>query len=129
MQCACTSTVLIRLPAMTTSQRRCGWAWTPPPELVRPPAEISQSTKAIPAVPPVGESALVDIYISSRRVDLAFGASLIWPDQGSLSLQRECRHAAQSPAHSAQCEPAVDRHASAVHLAHARGVDRRRRQL
>src|SRR5262252_3106310 len=61
MQCACTSTVLSRLPAMTTSQRRCAWAWTPPPELGPAPAEISQSTKAT-AVPPVGASVLIDIW-------------------------------------------------------------------
>src|SRR4051794_3829465 len=44
MQCACTSTVLMRLPAITTSQRRCSWAWTcpcpaePPPALALAPA-------------------------------------------------------------------------------------------
>src|ERR1700687_1107782 len=80
MQCACTSTVLIRLPAMTTSQRRCAWAWTPPPELGPAPAEISQSTKAMLAVPLVGASVLIDICISSLLVDLAFGASLLWLD-------------------------------------------------
>src|SRR5262249_9101794 len=77
MQCACTSTVLIRLPAMTTSQRRWAWVWTPPPELGPAPAEISQSTKAMLAVPLVGASVLIDICISSRWVDLAFGASLL----------------------------------------------------
>jgi hypothetical protein len=40
----------------------------------------------MPAVPPAGASALIDIYFSSRRVDLAFGASLVWLDHGSLSL-------------------------------------------
>src|SRR5262249_53861924 len=80
MQCACTSTVLIRLPAMTTSQRRCAWAWTPPPEPEPAPAEISQSTKAT-AVPSVGASVLIDIRISFRWVDLAFGASLLWLDR------------------------------------------------
>ena len=41
-------------------------AWTPPPELAPAPAEISQSTKAMPAVPLVGASVLIGIFISSR---------------------------------------------------------------
>src|ERR1700726_1090040 len=54
MQCACTSTVLIRLPAITTSQRlACACAcpvWPePPPELAPAPAEISQPVKTRPA--------------------------------------------------------------------------------
>jgi len=57
---------LIRLPAMTTSQRRCACAWTPPPELGPAPAEISQSTKAMLAVPLVGASVLIGIFIFSR---------------------------------------------------------------
>jgi len=51
---------------MTTSQRRCACAWTPPPELGPAPAEISQSTKAMLAVPLVGASVLIGIFIFSR---------------------------------------------------------------
>src|ERR1051326_6132727 len=51
MQCACTSTVLMRFPAMTTSQRRCACACAcaplPPPELAAAPAVISHPTNAI----------------------------------------------------------------------------------
>src|SRR5437764_9603031 len=49
-QCACTSTVLTRLPAMTTSQRRacaCACAPLPPPGPAAAPALISHPTNAI----------------------------------------------------------------------------------
>src|SRR5262249_23707650 len=45
MQCACTSTVLTRLPLMTTSRRPCAWL-EPPPAPASGPALISQPTKA-----------------------------------------------------------------------------------
>ena len=56
MQWAWTSTVLIRLPAITTSQRlawvwvwACAVAWLdPPPELALAPAVISQPVKTRP---------------------------------------------------------------------------------
>src|SRR4051795_7795544 len=56
MQCACTSTVLMRLPAITTSQRRVSCAWAcppePPPALALAPALTdavnSQSVNMIP---------------------------------------------------------------------------------
>src|SRR5919198_4367119 len=47
MQCACTSTVLTRLPLTTTSRRPCAWAWpAPPPAPALAPAPLSQPTKA-----------------------------------------------------------------------------------
>src|SRR3981189_2797543 len=47
-QCACTSTVLTRLPAITTSQRRaCACAPLPPPGPAAAPALISHPTNAI----------------------------------------------------------------------------------
>src|SRR4051812_21921903 len=54
MQCACTSTVLMRLPAITTSQRRvsCACPPEPPPALALVPALTdavnSQSVNMIP---------------------------------------------------------------------------------
>src|SRR5438477_1450294 len=87
-QCACTSTVLTRLPAITTSQRRaCACAPLPPPGPAAAPALISHPTNAIvPGKSPLFGISLPLLDDPKRRQPTTARA------RNPASLRRESRH-------------------------------------
>src|SRR5690242_17854448 len=91
MQWACTSTVLTRLPATTTSRRPCACGCPPPPPAAAlAPAVISHPTKAMVA----GKSPLIGISIpllDDPSIVLGISAYYGMPAQSRLFARSVCR--------------------------------------